>query len=363
MIINASRIGAQGTGLYNFTKSVIHCLSRSITDLSVLAAEIVDFGSQVPKQPMPAWVTMTPKVSFLRPILWYMYANIVIDKNISYVLGTTHHQIPGIKHQIITIHDLRLLYYPDNISQYFYFKVLLKKYLPKLDAIFTVSEETKRLIQKNYSFDPEKIFIIPNSVDMTVFKPATIRDQESEKYFLSVGATWRHKNIHEFIENSEVWADKYTLKILAGRGTYWKYLMDLVRKLRLIDRVEFLPYVSLETLVSLYQNATALVYPSKMEGFGIPPLEAMACGIPVVLSDFPVFRENFNDIPIYIYLNNKKSWANAISLLEDRLLMDGKIAAGIQKAGTYSEDNVCTCLLGALEKIWPEVILTHNNIE
>jgi glycosyltransferase involved in cell wall biosynthesis len=360
MIINASRIGAQGTGLYNFTKSVIHCLNRRVTNLSILAADMVDFGSQVKKVPMPDWVTMTPKVSIIRPILWYIYVNLFINKNISYLLSTTHHPIPGIKHQIITIHDLRLLYYPDNFGQYIYFKIILKKQLKNMDAIFTVSHQTKKMIQKHYNFDPERIFIIPNCVDTSIFTPGSPSKETSEKYLLSVGATWQHKNIQEIINNSDLWADKYNLKIVAGRGTYRKYLTELVNTLNLTDKVEFINYVSLQELVSLYQKATALIYPSKMEGFGIPPLEAMACGIPVILSDIPVFQENFQDIPIYIALNNKNSLEKAINSLEDITVIKLKRERGIERAKTFSETNLCKALFNAIENVWPEIKIDIN---
>jgi glycosyltransferase involved in cell wall biosynthesis len=107
-------------------------------------------------------------------------------------------------------------------------------------------------------------------------------------------------------------------------------------------------------MVSYYRRCAALVYPSKMEGFGIPPLEAMACGRPVILSDIPVFRELYEGVPIYVTLGDKASWLAAVASLDDAALMSRKIEEGILKAGEFSEERTKSEFLKAVTSIWSQ---------
>ncbi len=170
-----------------------------------------------------------------------------------------------------------------------------------------------------------------------------------------VGATWRHKNAHELIANADLWVDRYQLKILAGKSAYAQELRELVRVVGSGD-IEFVEYVADDELVSLYQNAAALVYPSVMEGFGIPPLEAAACGTPVIVSDVEVFREIYADFPIYVKLGDRNSWRLAFHELEDDGAMEAKIRRGIERASEFTKARMCEQLTLALREIWPEIL-------
>ncbi|EDW4473067.1 glycosyltransferase family 4 protein, partial [Salmonella enterica subsp. salamae] len=143
-----------------------------------------------------------------------------------------------------------------------------------------------------------------------------IQKKEKENYFLAVGASWPHKNIHSFIKNKKIWSDSYNLIIVCGRTDYAISLQQMVVDLELTDKVTFLHEVSFNELKVLYSKAHALVYPSIDEGFGIPPIEAMASNTPVIVSDIPVFREVLTNGALYVNPDDEKSWQNAIENIE-----------------------------------------------
>jgi glycosyltransferase involved in cell wall biosynthesis len=97
------------------------------------------------------------------------------------------------------------------------------------------------------------------------------------------------------------------------------------------------------------------VYPSLMEGFGIPPLEAMACGIPVIVSNIDVFREIYEDVPIFVKPGNNESWSNAFKQLKDSAHLEKKVKMGLLKAREFSEERMGSALFKALATIWPDI--------
>lgn len=133
---------------------------------------------------------------------------------------------------------------------------------------------------------------------------------------MAVGASWPHKNIHSFIKNKNVWAGLYDLIIVCGRTDYAISLQKMVSELELTDKVKFVHEISFNELKILYSEAYALVYPSLDEGFGIPPIEAMASNTPVIVSDIPVFREVLTDSALYVNPDDAKSWQSAIKSIE-----------------------------------------------
>jgi len=354
IIVNLSRIGKNGSGLFIFSKSLVKCLSSSFENISIVAPDCIDIDNIATKYQVPNWVAMASSVSIIRPILWFIYSTLFFPFKNSRILSTTHHAVPGAKNQIITIHDLRPYFMPDSILQKIYFKYMLPRYVHKVAGILTVSETTKQLIVECYDIVSEKIHVVPNCVDITLFKPTQTSLSTDKPYLLMVGSTWKHKNAHELIERSTLWTDKYRLKILAGHGKYKESLYGLVNNLNLKDKVDFVGYLSDSELIMLYQNASALIYPSLMEGFGIPPIEAMACGVPVIVSDISVFRETYGDVPIYVELGNSSSWEYAFNLLNNQDVIALKINRGLQKATEYSEERMCASLVKAITTIWPD---------
>ena len=353
LIINVSRIGERGTGLAAFSRSVIECLINNFVNLCIAAPPDSclsgDFKNVAVYQ-VPKWVAMTQHVSRLRPLLWLIYSYFGFPKR-GIIISTTHHALPTAKQQIITIHDLRPYFFPDTLLQKIYFRYYLPHVLKKIAGVLTVSQATKDLIVKHYRVSGLKVYVVHNCVDTSRFTPVPL--SEKNPYLLMVGANWRHKNAHEFLQMHQFWADQYTVKIIIGNKVYRQYLSDLCAKYHLTDKVQFLSYVREDELVTLYQGASALVYPSLMEGFGIPPLEAIACNTPVIVSDIPVFREIYGNAAIYVQLGNADSWRNAFHELENPVKLAVKMAYGKRKLLDYTGEIMCMQLRQALLDIFP----------
>ncbi len=354
LLINASRFSQKGTGVAVFTKYIINQCVHSFRNVQLLLpkGELNTFG--VKSFSSPAWLSISKVSSSVRPIIWFIYVTFFFPRNSNNVLSTTHHIVPGLKNQVITIHDLRLYYLPDTLPQKFYFHYILPLSIHQLDAVLTVSQTTRKEIHRVYKYPLEKIYIVPNCVDLKRFHPSIKKAEASDPYLLAVGASWHPKNIHELLRNSELWSD-CKLKIVASNGPYKNYLTDLVSQQGINHRVIFLNDLSDAEILNLYQQAKALVYPSLMEGFGIPPLEAMACGIPVIMSDIDVFREIYGDAPIYIELGNSESWSNAFDQLKDPACLEKRVQLGFLKAREFNEERMASALFEAITSIWPDI--------
>lgn len=356
IVINLSRLGSQGTGLAIYSRAVVDCLKASFRDLAVVGGSEADYGKNVEKIPAPRWVTITSSISRIRPILWLIYSIFLFPKKEGRIVGTTHHAIPGARRQVVTVHDLRPYFFPDSMLQRLYFKHVLPLLLRRIDGVLTVSETTKGLIVAYYGLPSSRVHVVPNCVDTSRFRQGDPGEKDGEPYLLMVGATWHHKNAHEVLAMSHLWSDRYRLKILAGEGNYKHLLKAVVEQKGLQSRVDFVDYLSEPGLILLYQCASALVYPSLMEGFGIPPLEAAACGVPVIVSDIPVFREIYGGFPIYVRLADEQSWREAFDLLQDFRFLKEKKALGLARSKVFTKERMCMELGKAIQDVWPDLL-------
>jgi glycosyltransferase involved in cell wall biosynthesis len=306
---------------------------------------------------LPGWLSSSSRVSKLRPLLWLVYSALLFPgKRSRRILSTTHHALPFHRHQILTVHDLRPYFEPDTWVQKFYFHKMLGRALRRCDGILTVSETSKSDIIAVYGIDAQKIFVVHNAIELPPAPMAgsPLLMEESPPYLLMVGASWKHKNAMELLEEHDCWTPRFRLKILAGEGQYCEQLQRRATDLGIRDKVDFLHAVSNAELTNLYRRCSALVYPSRMEGFGLPPLEAMAYGKPVIVSDIPVFREIFGKAPYFVALGNSASWKQTFSQLL-QAGFDEKVRRweeGITVVSRYSTERMCTALTTALKSIW-----------
>jgi len=220
--------------------------------------------------------------------------------------------LPKAIKSIIFIHDLVAFLFPNNHNKKAVIieRLLLKRALKKATMVMTISENTKRDIMSFFKYPEDKITIAYCSAGEN-FKPLNKEELEPfaketslpKNFFLAVGTLEPRKNYINLIEAFDVFSKKYKdfhLVIVGGQG--WKYeeIYEKVKKLYLQKKVHFIGYVSEKSLVKLYNLAKALVFPSIYEGFGIPPLEAMKCGCPVIASYTSSIPEVVGDAGILI---------------------------------------------------------------
>jgi len=218
--------------------------------------------------------------------------------------------------KITTIHDLIPLELPyvslDNKKDFYN---LIKRSIEKSDKIITISETSKKDLLKWYDIDEDKIintyqsYTLPSITDyhndqnnLQKFK------LEKGKYLLFVGSIEPKKNIKRLIEAYRKVDTNTKLVIVGKKAWMWK------EELQFLDtsRMKLLDYVSRDDLILLFSHASAFIFPSLYEGFGLPPLEAMACNCPVVTADVSSLPEVCGDAAIYCDPYSIESISNAI---------------------------------------------------
>src|SRR3989344_6792210 len=207
---------------------------------------------------------------------------------------------------IVTIHDLIIDHFDTGkASTLPYWKYLIRRIgyklvmcigLHRAKKIIAVSQSTKRELIEHYWLPEEKIVVTYEGVDERL----DVRQERivKEPYFLYVGNAYPHKNVETLLEAFQ--KVKNAKLVLVGKiDLFYERLQQRVSELGLNDSVIFFGGASDDELINLYDHAIALVCPSLMEGFGLPPLEALARGCPVICSDISVFREILGNSPAY----------------------------------------------------------------
>lgn len=226
-----------------------------------------------------------------------------------------HYNIPLLpikaKHRVVTIHDVfHLAFYNElSLSQKIYSKMVINSALKKSDKIITVSNFSKKEILKyTDSKYEEKISVIYNGINLTK-KGKRYTKNITTPYFLFVGNIKPHKNLKRTLESFKLFLEKYqNLEnlpqfIIVGKKEGFitgDNIVNLVEKDFLLRKyVKFTGWIDDNELDELYSNALALVFPSYYEGFGFPPLEAMASDCPVIASDKACIPEICGEAALY----------------------------------------------------------------
>jgi glycosyltransferase involved in cell wall biosynthesis len=195
---------------------------------------------------------------------------------------------------IITLHDVRHLVMPGQFTrgQRAYRRLAYDEAARRADLVLTVSEHARATIIEKLDIAPENVIAVHHGLDHSRFRPGPSDDDErvlgglglSRPFVVYPANLWRHKNHSTLLQAMTLLRDTDVTLILTGEtyGGLGSLRADIER-LDLTRAVRHIGYVAATTLPALYRNAIGLVYPSLYEGFGAPPLEAMACGCPCVL--------------------------------------------------------------------------------
>jgi len=234
---------------------------------------------------------------------------------------------------VTTLHDTAFITYPNTLSGAFlrYYKLIVPYVLRHSDRVITISEFSRDEIVRFYPFAREKIRVVHNGVELGKYKPAEV--DKKERYILFVGSLNKRKNFLRMIEAFLQLDDMQTALKIVGRFNNIYALSEkekeLLDRAQREPRIHFLEEVDETNLVKLYQGALFLVFPSLYEGFGLPPLEAMACGTPVIVSHTASMPEVCADAALYVDPYSVKDMTEKMALL----LRDEKMRIILRQKG------------------------------
>lgn len=254
---------------------------------------------------------------------------------------------------IVTCHDLISVFYPENLplaSRLFYSRWMPFSYR-KATLIIADSEHTKKDLMALLKIPESKIRVVHLAVSKDFYpiknrKKLNLvkkRYETGAKYLLHVGTLEPRKNL-EFLVRSYALAVREgiedNLVITGKKGWYYDGLFKLVSDLNLQNKVIFTGYVGEGDLPVLYSQATAFIFPSLYEGFGLPPLEAMACGVPVISSSTSSLPEVVGKAGILLSPKDEGLWAkNILKIIQDKGLARMLKAMGQRQASKFSWEN------------------------
>lgn len=252
--------------------------------------------------------------------------------------------------QILAVHDLAYIHHPNFLParHLWFYKIYQKKFLQKATSIVTVSNYSKQDIVQQFKIAEQKINIISNAA-RSQFVTIHFEDKEYAKrhyaqgceYFLFVGGIHPRKNLMQLLKAFSIFKKRQlsSMKLLVAGKLAWKY-QDILEKLKTYkyrDEVILLDYIPERELAKVTAAAYALIYPSYFEGFGVPIIEAMQCGVPVACSNTSSMPEVAEDAALYFDPNNEANIAEQMMLLyKNEQLRSNLIGKGFTQAAKYN---------------------------
>lgn len=264
---------------------------------------------------------------------------------------------------LTVIHDLAFLHYPEFVQSRNLAR--LKKFVPlaieKSDRIVAVSESTKQDIVKSYKVDPQKIDVVSNAVNHKVFFPQKLKLETQKKYrlpnnyILFIGNIEPRKNIHGIIEAFGKLPVKlqetHPLVLVGGKGWNDEAIKSALNKSGAKQHITMVGYVDDQDLAQVYAGAQIFVFPSFYEGFGLPVLEAMACGTPTITSRVSSLPEVGGDAVLYVDPKQSSTIVDAVKkLLLDTTLQGQLVKKGITHSKKFSWEQSAGQMLHAIRK-------------
>lgn len=370
---DAKRAFTNFTGLGNYSRSTIKILADDFPENSYfLYNPRVPDENQIAFLDLPKHADVHVKIptSFfyeLFPSIWRRLGiakDIVRDK-IDIYHGLSHELPAGIEKtgipSIVTIHDLIFLRYPEfyKIADRKIYEQKYKKACEIADLIIAISEQTKNDIINFFNIDEKKIRVVYQScseifhkeVDEIMLMKVRVKYQLPERFLLTVGSIEKRKNALLIIKALKNTAENIPLVIIGKPTEYIEEIKQYLMIHNLEHRVQFLHKITFDELPIIYHLSTAFIYPSRFEGFGIPIIEALQCGIPVIAAKGSCLEEAGGPSSIYVDPDNVTEMENAINKI---LLEDNKNRISEGKA--YAEKFVHQKIASDLMDVYKEVL-------
>lgn len=278
-----------------------------------------------------------------------------------------HHFLPlglRVPRVVLTLHDLIWLEHPDliidgrlgaihRIATHLFARAAMGRAVRRADHIISISGHTRSRALAYFDLDPARISVVHHGVDHRQFaRPA--RRQSAQPYFVGLGNTRPYKNMTTAVEAFAIVArHRPDLElVIAGRGDSVRSLQQLARRAGLGSRVRFAGLLDHDALLALLHGAAALVFPSHIEGFGLPVAEAMAAGCPVIVSAIPTLLEITNGAALACHPASPAEFAEAmLRVLSDDTLRGDLVRRGYARAAEFSWERCAAATLAVYRQL------------
>jgi glycosyltransferase involved in cell wall biosynthesis len=369
--IDARSVLKKRTGVGNYTYNIAKNLSRidKENQYVLFYSHHKNVRSAIPRFDNPNFETRYFRIpNKLLNLMWGTFRMPKIDWLVGrvdlYHSPNYNLNILGHGKSVITIHDLNFLALREHsiYTAKWYYAYKIKDYAHQADAVIVVSESTKREVLKYLEVPGKKVHVIYNGYS-PAFRPL-VENENTKKvldkyrikgdYILFVGTLEPRKNIEGVIRAYHQCKAKedFLLVLAGGRGWKYKTVFGLLEELKLKNRVVFTWYVPESDLPALYNQASLFVYPSFYEGFGIPPLEAMACGLPVIVSNTTSMPEVVGDAGLYVDPHDVKQISHSIdTVLSDDQLRNSMKEKGLERAEMFSWEKTAREILKLYQQL------------
>ncbi|KZL49441.1 mannosyltransferase [Nodularia spumigena CENA596] len=340
LIINLSILLSQPTGISNYALNIVPYL-KSLEPSLLTAEKFPEFNCySVPNNLTPAHGIK----GHLRRLWWTQFQLPQIYKQLkSRLLFSPLAEAPLYSNCrfVVMSHDLIPLRFPKGLSPLtLYWSDYIPQVLKQAQHIICNSQATAQDMSDFYQIKASKITAIPLAYNCQHFRPIREKWGEGERYFLYLGRQDPYKNLHRLIAAFAALPNRGEYELwLAGPidSRYTPILQRQVAELGITDLVKFLNYVSYNELPKIIHGAIALVFPSLWEGFGLPVLEAMACGTPVITSNLSSLPEVAGEAAILINPYNTAEITAAMQMIaEDMAVRSHLSTLSINRANQFS---------------------------
>jgi glycosyltransferase involved in cell wall biosynthesis len=256
----------------------------------------------------------------------------------------------------VMVHDLIPLRFPGATSPLtYYFRYQVPRVLQQAERIICNSQATARDVVDYFGIPEPKITPIALAYDHEHFRPIEVSAPEIP-YFLYLGRPNPYKNLPRLLDAFATLprSIEHHLQIVgAFDPRYTPALQQQARELGIENRVQFLDYLSYDDLPRIFNQATALVFPSLWEGFGLPVLEAMACGTPVITSNLSSLPEVAGNAAILVNPYSKEEIASAMRVLAEEGETRSRLRElGIERAQGFRWQRTGKATVEVLESLW-----------
>ena len=359
--VNAAIVGDRPTGLGLYALSLIHeldALGERLVVYTSLPEAVRAPGARVERVPTAvrpehgarghlARLVWTQTGLRLRVARWRprLLLNLMPE-------GLLRPAVP----QVTVIHDVLPLRSPEEYPrQQYYFRHYVPAVLRHSRAVIVSSESTCRDLVDFYHLPPETLHVVPLGHDVSRFVPSPPPASNGEPYALFVGNVMPHKNLLRLVDAfAQAVGDRPGRLVIRGWGRA-RHVLALRRRIDaagIAGRVDWRPYADDDELVDLYRGARALLLPSLYEGFGLTALEAMACGIPVIVSNRSALPEVVGDAALFVDPEDPSAIAAAIRrLFTDDTLAKAHSAKGLERARLFSWEKTARAVQSILHDV------------